>query len=239
MYIGGDIVRDGLVLHLDAGSERSYPKSGTVWKDLSGNRNNSTLINGPSFSNQNNGKIVFDGVDDYAQITDNSTINFNSGSFTIECYFKPKTTQSGGNFPAVINKSIGDFTSPSGGVTGWILYWRTSSNFYQFQLGDSSTTVNGINFPSSITNDDIWKCITVVVSTNNIIYGYYNGNEVVSSNRTLTGSTNTNVTLTIGTWRQFGRELNSDISVVRVYNRALSSIEVEKNYNATKKRFGL
>ena len=58
MYIGGDIVRDGLVLHLDAGSERSYPKSGTVWKDLSGNRNNSTLINGPSFSNQNNGKIV-------------------------------------------------------------------------------------------------------------------------------------------------------------------------------------
>ena len=34
---GPDIITDGLVLALDAGSERSYPGTGTTWKDLSGN----------------------------------------------------------------------------------------------------------------------------------------------------------------------------------------------------------
>ena len=33
---GPDIITDGLVLALDAGSERSYPGTGTTWKDLSG-----------------------------------------------------------------------------------------------------------------------------------------------------------------------------------------------------------
>lgn len=42
-FRGPNIVRDGLVLALDAGSERSYPGSGTTWKDLSGNGFNFTL----------------------------------------------------------------------------------------------------------------------------------------------------------------------------------------------------
>jgi hypothetical protein len=60
MYIGGDIVRDGLVLHLDAGSERSYPKSGNVWKDLSGNGNNGILSNGPTFNSGNGESILLE-----------------------------------------------------------------------------------------------------------------------------------------------------------------------------------
>ena len=63
---GASIVRDGLVLHLDAANTKSYPGSGTTWKDLSGNGNHGTLINGASFSNNS---FVFDGVDDYVQFT--------------------------------------------------------------------------------------------------------------------------------------------------------------------------
>lgn len=40
---GPDIVRDSLVLLLDAGATRSYPGTGTTWKDLSGNGHNFTL----------------------------------------------------------------------------------------------------------------------------------------------------------------------------------------------------
>ena len=36
-YGGPNIIQDGLVLSLDAGSTRSYPGTGTTWKDLSGN----------------------------------------------------------------------------------------------------------------------------------------------------------------------------------------------------------
>ena len=34
------IVTDGLVAHYDAANTKSYPGSGTVWKDLSGKGNN-------------------------------------------------------------------------------------------------------------------------------------------------------------------------------------------------------
>ena len=37
------IVSSGLVLHLDAANAASYPGSGTVWTDLSGNSNTGTL----------------------------------------------------------------------------------------------------------------------------------------------------------------------------------------------------
>ena len=63
---GPDIVENGLVLCLDAANKLSYRGTGTTWTDLSGNNNNVTLTNGPTFNAGNQGSIVFDGVDDYA-----------------------------------------------------------------------------------------------------------------------------------------------------------------------------
>ena len=81
------IVTSGLVLNLDAANMKSYPRSGTTWRDLSGLGNNGTLTNGPTFNSQNGGSIVFDGVDDYASI--NNTIgNFGTSDFTINFFFK-------------------------------------------------------------------------------------------------------------------------------------------------------
>lgn len=64
-YYGG-IVTNGLILDLDAAKKDSYPGSGTSWRDISGNSNNGTLTNGPTFNSNNGGAIVFDGVDDFA-----------------------------------------------------------------------------------------------------------------------------------------------------------------------------
>ena len=65
---GPTIVTNGLVLALDAGDRNSYPGTGTTWRDLSGNNNNGTLTNGPTFNTGSLGSIVFDGVDDYVLI---------------------------------------------------------------------------------------------------------------------------------------------------------------------------
>jgi len=42
-FTGPNIVTDGLVLALDAASERSYPGSGSTWSDLSGNNHDFTI----------------------------------------------------------------------------------------------------------------------------------------------------------------------------------------------------
>jgi Concanavalin A-like lectin/glucanases superfamily len=233
------IVLGGLVVWLDAGVSDSYPAGGTVWRDLASS-NNGTLTNGPTFSKSNGGSLVFDGVDDFAEITNNNSLSFGSGEFTIEVFFKPKVSQTGGNFPAIINKSVGDFTNPvsTSGVTGWILFWI--SNRYEFRLGDSSTTFNSITFPSLVTNDDTWRYLAVTIpADSSLIKGYYNGNMVITGTKTLTNDTNTNVSLTINSWRQFGRRLNSQTASVKLYNRTLTPSEILQNYNAMKGRFGL
>lgn len=58
------IVTDGLVLCLDAANPKSYPGSGTVWSDLSGNGNNGTLVNGVGYNSNNGGYLTFDGSND-------------------------------------------------------------------------------------------------------------------------------------------------------------------------------
>ena len=83
---GQKIITDGLVMHLDAAQLRSYPTTGTTWTDLSGNGNNGTLINGPTFNSGNGGSIVFDGVNDYVTGFNSISINTTS-SFAIEFWF--------------------------------------------------------------------------------------------------------------------------------------------------------
>ena len=85
------IVTNGLVLNLDAGFDPSYPTTGTTWYDLSGNTYNGTLTNGPTFNSENSGSIVFDGTNDYAQLSQNI---FNGTSYT------------GVTFCAWVNRSV-------------------------------------------------------------------------------------------------------------------------------------
>jgi formylglycine-generating enzyme required for sulfatase activity len=86
--IPSGIVSDGLVLWLDAGITPSYPTSGTTWTDLSGNNNNGTLVNGPTYSSTNGGSLVFDGTNDYVNISNSSSFNFGSGDFTVESWIR-------------------------------------------------------------------------------------------------------------------------------------------------------
>jgi hypothetical protein len=71
---GPNIVKDGLVLYLDPGSPNSYyNKTSTTIKNISGNNDNGTLVNGPTYNTGSGGNIVFDGVDDYINLGDKDT----------------------------------------------------------------------------------------------------------------------------------------------------------------------
>lgn len=74
----------GITLNLDASNPTSYPGSGSVWYDLSGNGLNGTLVNGVSFTNN---YFSFDGSNDYIEVLDNDLLDF-PGDFTVETVYR-------------------------------------------------------------------------------------------------------------------------------------------------------
>ena len=102
---GPRIVTNGLVLCLDAGNNKSYPGSGTVWNDLSGNNFNGILTNGPTYSPSSGGGIVFDGVNDYISLGSVLNNSFTGLSFSFFCYYSGYTT-----FPRIVAKNHDTWT---------------------------------------------------------------------------------------------------------------------------------
>lgn len=211
------IVTDGLVLALDAANPKSYPGSGTTWYDLSGNGINGTLVNGPTYNSSNLGSLVFDGVNDYVNLGNNSITQFPHNSpwtFTFTGQIVTQNT----SFPGFMVKG----SSPSSGV---LVFYTSGGNLYtkhnNSQPGVSVSTADP--FVYSWTHNGSGP-------TRIYINGSYR-----SAGPTMV-STDTTNSLLLGSGDAFG---NVKIFNVLKYNRQLSDKEVLQNYNALKGRFGL
>jgi hypothetical protein len=237
-YYGG-IVRDGLILNLDAAKRDSYPGSGTVWRDIVGT-NNGTLTNGPTFSSANGGSIVFDGVDDNTSFSGN-TLNYSpgtSGEISLEIWVYPtgpytsytegSTTNLGGIF------GQGYFGSSIGWGIG--IFTASGINSFSFQVRNGGTISNAT---SSFTNNN-WYNVAGTFTRNENTRLYING--VLTSTVSNTNIGSLTITPSINN-ASIGRTTpyhsGCRVSTARIYNRSLSATEVAQNYNATKTRFGL
>ena len=221
---GPDIVEDGLVLALDAGNIRSYPGSGSSWNDISGNSNNGTLTNGPTFSSADGGSILLDGTNDYVNGVHNSQLD-TTGSMTGACWFKLTDTAS--DWVRVLGK--GDSTNRTFG-----LWYNTGSNTFLYQrYGSSNSNVSTTSF--TIALNTWWNIVGTSSGSSHILY--LNG-EAVSSGST--GSTFYSSTdpYAIG-YAGIHSYHQGNVANCKIYNRALTSAEVKQNYNAIKSRFGL
>jgi hypothetical protein len=226
---GPNIVRDGLVLYLDAGSPNSYQGTGTIWKDISKvNQNNGTLVNGPTFNSANGGSIVFDGVNDYVDCGNTSITNITSPNLTLATIFTSTN----------INTTQTIMSKAEAGGYGLELNVTEPSLQVSIHIGGSYRIVTYAS--SNLQSNSIYY----VVGTydNNQIKLYVNGIQVNAL--TMSGSiTSTSVPMCLGTNPASGgggiRYLNGKIYTTQIYNRALSATEVLQNYNATKGRFGL
>lgn len=195
-----------------------YYFGNTVWRDVSGNGYNGTF--GPStqtpvFDVVNKGSILFDGSNDFVEITSNL------GSFSqyTIMFWARRDVES--KMPVAA---------------------RTNTNFYWF--GDNSWyyTHGGVageyyySKPTSIPLGT-WGCYCVVYNGSNVsIYrqGVYQGQQ------STTGTANWSTGMLIGFWAGGSTYAwQGLISTVLMYNRALSATEVLQNYETDKTRFGL
>ena len=225
------IVRDGLVLCLDAGNTKSYPGTGTTWFDRSGNGYNGTLVNGPTFSSANGGSIFFDSIDDY--VSYGTLLNIGN-TFTLNFYIKPTTrtrqTIFSNGYPYSANKGF-FMCCPGNNPTDMFL-----------SLGQDQKIA--ISSTGAITNNVIQMVTAVANGSSSLIKLYKNGVEVSSYSL----QTDANITLQYDTGvfvtgqRNTGvgvDTLNSNVYNLSIYNRALSQTEITQNFNATRGRFGI
>lgn len=229
------IVRDGLVLYLDAANKRSYSGSGTQWKDLSGSSNFiSNLTNGAEYNSSNFGNIKFDGSNDYS--TTSSSLNTGQ-NITVSVWMYASIL-------GTIRRGLVANSYNYSGRNGWFLCTAggSTNNTFFFSVGqDVAVRVAAANTLAINT----WYNLTATcVNGGEMILLYRNGEPIQSyAGSTLSAGTitYTRPQFNIG-YRDIGGTTDpftGNISNVMIYTKALSPDEVRQNYEATKGRFGL
>jgi hypothetical protein len=217
-------VTTGLQLHLDAGNTTSYPGTGSTWTDLIGSKT-FTLYNTPTYSSSNGGYLNF--VPGGGQYAASSTSLSSLSNWTVEVWHYYTGTNTGAD-PCIV-------TEQYPGVTGKI----------NFSLG--------VNTSGGLQNgfwDGSWHATspyTLTTNTWNHIIGTYDGTTIklfvnntlaYSSAYTGTSTTSQSGIVLMRRW-DLGDYWGGRLSVVRIYNSALTVAQIDQNFKAQRARFGL
>jgi hypothetical protein len=226
---GPSIITNSLVLHLDAADRKSYPGSGTVWTDRSGNGNHGTLIGGAGYNSGNGGSLTFDGSNDYINCGNSSSIQL-IDNMTVNYWFMP-SNYSGGRQGLLGRNGLNEYTitlEPLGSVS-----------FYFSAPSEGAGYFNGASSRAFGQENNVFQQLTIVRNyAMNAVYIYKNSLLTDTGYLpTLSKPIATSGPLTIGFGN--GGFYNGRIASMNLYNRALTTQEIKQNFNATKSRFGL
>lgn len=211
-----NVVKRGLILHLDAGKIDSYPTSGTSWYNLTDYNYTGILTNGPTYSSTNGGCIVFDGSNDYVELNTTSIIS-GSQSFTIEVFYT--ITGSGGG------ALFGNYGA------------ATQSNTIWFS-GQYGIYINSSCYAASNPITSGTHHMVATRDSSGVVKLYLDGS--LSNTVTLNASIATPVSYRIGTDAGGTQEpFAGNLYNIRVYDRDLTYSEVQQNYNTQRNRFGI
>jgi hypothetical protein len=215
------IVTDGLALCLDAGNTKSYPRSGTTWTDLSGNGRNGTLTNGPTYSSDVGGSIVFDGSNDFVQC---------SGSLTVtEATFVAWIRRNGNQ-----DSYDGILLSRGTNVTGMMFQ---SSNQLAYVWNNA---VNTYTWNSGLTVPDLTWCMVAVSVTSTAATAYLGQSSgIITATNTVSHTSSVIDDIKLAQDDFGGRFFTGNIAIAQLYNRALSAAEIQQNFNAHRGRFNV
>ena len=207
---GSTYVRTGATAQT---SEVLLPQGLTTGRDITG-------VN--LFENvRKQGALNLDGKS-WAEVHDNGSLDFGTGSFTLEAWVRVKFVAQGSSYNVVM--TLGGNLS-SQGTSGFII---NSSKVPVYIYN------NNISGSGSISEGTWIHMVGVYNETNATIY--VNGSQVDQDERTAASITNTLV-------KQIGRDTtatryyNDQIAQPRIYNRALTASEVLQNYNSGKNTY--
>jgi hypothetical protein len=205
------VVRDGLVLYLDAANPKSYPGTGTTWFDLTANGNNGTINNSPIFSTTNKGYFTFDGINDNVSFSYVQPAQTTASSFTWSVWVF--TTRN-----SFVDMIIGNRNNV-------LAFTKLTTKRFEYH-------------PSNIDSDtplDQWMNITII--KDGINFKYYRNSVLISS--ITSSTTKTTLPFFVGGDSTAGEYFNGRISQVLIYNRNITEDQIKINFNATRGRYGI
>jgi hypothetical protein len=221
------IVRDGLVLCLDAANVKSYPGTGNTWFDISGNSRNLTIFGSPLHNPSG-----------YFTFANNQTTQYMmrfpfetpTTAITYSCWFRS-------NF---IQPNQTPFTYSVGGDNEMLFFTNSNTQLAPHPKG-ISIGIDTTNMTNVWVNF-VWSRIS---STGlNLFYrdgvqiGSYTGNagsNIVQGGHLIIGQEAD----TPGGGFDPGQNLDGDFSRLEVYDRALTPAEIQQNFNAIRGRYGI
>ena len=210
-----NVVRDGLVLYLDAANPKSYPGSGATLFDLSGNNNNGSIINNPVLSG---GIINLSGTNDY--INTNLTINYSALSLC--CWVKNSTSTQGG----IITKG------PVNGTEYGICFGYSSPVLLVCRSGSAGGQITMTWQGTPYATGWHYVCLTI----GNGLKTLYIDDIQISQN---SGSTpNAVESFQIG-FHGSTFYFDGQLALPKIYNRVLSATEIAQNFEATRGRYSI
>lgn len=195
--------------------------------DISGKSNNGTLVNGPSYNGSNRGSLVFDGVNDYVDCGNTTSLSAIGGTtnITVSGWVYYTAYGGGGQTYSVITVKGNPWT--------WLL--ENPSNTFRFRITAGGADVNIADTSTHLLNT--WYNVVGTYDGSNMAI-YVNG--VLKNTRAQTGTLATNaVTAKIGTFQGTDYNLTGRIANISVYNRTLTAAEIQRNFNALRSRFGI
>jgi len=216
MYVGPDIVTDGLVYALDAANSKSYSGSGTSATDLTGDSTSTTLINGVGYSSNDLGYFDFDGIDDKISVQ-YAAQPATSGITVIAWVYPDEDATTGG-------RTRGSAWGGPGAM--YLGLWPNSS-------AGSSAIHAGVQTASGRPTIQTG---TIYTNQWSMLAMSYDGSN------TKTGNITSGTIYYVGTYANLGdsnHNFPGRISYATMYNRGLNTTEIQQNYNAIKSRYNL
>ena len=216
------IVTNGLQLNLDASISASYSGSGASWRDLSGNNNHATLMNGPTYDAAT-GSIVTNGTNQYLSVP---LFNNSITNVTMQTWVYINTNTRG---VFIANGYTGGYSIGIGGNTGFDAVGSQATMLFSYVRWINNT---GKTYPAG------WHLVTMVLNENSTPSFYVDTAFQYSS--TGAAPSTPSGSLTLGAIPgDGGRYYAGKFASAYFYNRVLSASEIIHNYNINKSRFGL
>jgi hypothetical protein len=167
--------------------------------------------------------VITTSEDSYVEINDNSTLDFGTGNFSLECWVKAIYRGRGSVYNTIFSLGGGISDSDSAGIGV-----HTSTKL-GFAIGGNSIWAN-----ATFTEGNWYHVVGVREGTgSNEVKLYING-AVQTQTTTFSGSVTNEHNPGIGLDTSPSRRYEGAVDSVRAYSDALSGPEVLRNYNATK-----